>query len=50
MMYIKPNTIAQGKEYLGYFHIKHENTDNLEVTIPMMGEDFTFRFEWQNKK
>ena len=48
--YIKPNTIRKGKEYLGYFHIKHENTDNLEVTIPMMGEDFTFRFEWQNKK
>lgn len=48
--YIKPNTIRKGQEYLGYFHIKHENTDNLEVTIPMMGEDFTFRFEWQNKK
>lgn len=48
--YIKPNTIRQGQEYLGYFHIKHEKTDNLEVNIPMMGEDFTFRFEWQNKK
>lgn len=50
LSYIKPNTIRQGQEYLGYFHIKHEKTDNLEVTIPMMGEDFTFRFEWQNKK
>lgn len=50
MLYVKANTIRQGQEYLGYFHIKHEKTDNLEVTIPMMGEDFTFRFEWQNKK
>lgn len=48
--YVKPNTICQGQEYLGYFHIKDEKTDNLEVTIPVMSEDFTFRFEWQNKK
>ncbi len=48
--YVKPNSIKTGQEYLGYFHIKHEKTDNLLVSIPMMGETFDFSFQWQNKK
>jgi len=48
--YIKANNIRPGKEYLGYFHIKYEKTDNLVVKIPMMGESFQFNFQWQNKK
>ena len=47
--YIKTNTIRQGDEYMGYFHIKHEKTDNLVVSIPIMGETFDFSFQWQNK-
>lgn len=48
--YIRPNTVFSGQEYAGYFNVKHENTDNLIVTIPLMGENFDFRFQWQNKK
>ena len=48
--YVKPNTVRAGQEYAGYFNIKHEKTDNLLVTIRIMGEDFVFPFQWQNKK
>ncbi|MBP5561182.1 MAG: hypothetical protein J6X70_05220 [Muribaculaceae bacterium] len=48
--YIKANSIKQGSEYMGYFHIKHEKTDNLVVSIPLMGETFDFHFQWQSKK
>ena len=37
-----------GDEYLGYFNIKYEKTDNLIVNIPIMGENFEFRFQWQD--
>ena len=47
--YIRANTIARGAEYMGYFHIKHEKTDNLEVNIPIKGENFTFHYQWQDK-
>ena len=46
--YIKPNTVRMGDEYLGYFNIKYEKTDNLIVNIPIMGENFEFRFQWQD--
>lgn len=48
--YIKENTIKPGEEYMGYFHIKYEKSDNLVVSIPLMGETFEFRYQWQDKK
>ena len=48
--YVRPNTILRGQEYMGYFNIKYEKTDNLIVSIPLMGENFDFRFQWQDKK
>ena len=45
--YLKLNTVKKGSELLGYVNIKFEKTDNLQVNIPIMGEDFQFRFQWQ---